>query len=283
MSRFAYVNGQYLPHHQASVHIEDRGYQFGDGVYEVVLLVDGKMADCEGHLKRLKRSLDELGLTSPVSDAALRQIMARVIRLNRLKTGTIYIQITRGVARRDHKFPKHSHPSLVMTVKHLSVDTGQQFTGKSAITVPDQRWERRDIKTIQLLPNCLAKQAAAEQGAYEAIMVMPDGTVSEGSSSNVWILTETGQLITRQANESILNGITRRSVQRIAEERQLEITERPFTVAEMMAAREVFVTSATSMVMAVTQIDDQQINDGTPGLIATALKADYIDYIQAGE
>ena len=283
MSRFAYVNGQYLPHHNAAVHIEDRGYQFGDGVYEVVLLINGKMADCEGHLKRLQRSLKELSLSSPVSDAALRQIMSRLIRLNRLKTGIIYIQITRGVARRDHKFPRHSHPSLVMTVKHLSVDTGQQLAGKSAITVPDQRWERRDIKTTQLLPNCLAKQAAAEQGAYEAIMVMADGTVSEGSSSNVWILTASGQLITRQANEAILNGITRRSIQRIAEERQLEIIERPFTVAEMMAANEVFVTSATSMVTALTQIDDKQIHEGEVGLIATALKADYIGYIQAGE
>ena len=281
MSRFAYVNGQYIPHGMAAVHIEDRGYQFGDGVYEVVLLVNGKMADCDGHLKRLKRSLKEMSMASPVSDAAMRQIMARVIRLNRVKTGIIYIQVTRGVARRDHKFPKHSQPSLVMTVKHLSVDTGQQFKGKSAITVPDQRWERRDIKTIQLLPNCLAKQAAAEQGAYEAIMVMADGTVSEGSSSNVWILTDSGQLITRQANESILNGITRRSVQRIASERQLEIVERPFTVAEMMAAEEVFVTSATSMVTAVTQIDDMQIHEGKVGRIATALKADYIDHIQA--
>lgn len=283
MSRFAYVNGQYLRHQDAAVHIEDRGYQFGDGVYEVVLMIGGKMADCDGHLSRLQRSLDELQLTSPVSEAALRQIMTRLIRLNRLKTGIIYIQITRGVARRDHKFPQHSFPSLVMTVKHLSVDTGRQLAGKSAITVPDQRWDRRDIKTTQLLPNCLAKQAAAEQGAYEAIMIMSDGTVSEGSSSNVWILTEAGQLITRQANETILNGITRRSIQRIAAERQLEIVERPFTVDEMMTAEEVFVTSATSMVTALTQIDDRQINHGTVGLIASALKADYIEYIQAGE
>lgn len=283
MSRFAYVNGRYVPHHEAAVHIEDRGYQFGDGIYEVVLMISGKLADCEGHLRRLRRSLDELSLSSPISETALRQIMKRLSRLNRLKTGIIYIQITRGVARRDHKFPQDNRPSLVMTVKHLSVDTGQQLAGKSAITVPDQRWERRDIKTIQLLPNCLAKQAAAEKGAYEAILVMPDGTVSEGSSSNVWILTDDGQLITRQADEDILNGITRRSIQRLATERQLEIIERPFTVAEMMAAQEVFVTSATSMVTAMTQIDDKAINDGGVGRIASALKADYINYIQAGE
>ena len=280
MSRFIYVNGSYVPHRDAAVHVEDRGYQFGDGVYEVVLLINGKMADCDGHLKRLSRSLHKLEMKSPVSDGALRQIMARLIRLNRLKTGIIYIQITRGVARRDHAFPNHSPASLVMTVKHVSVDTGRQLAGKSAITVPDQRWNRRDIKTIQLLPNCLAKQAAAEKGAYEAIMVMPDGSVSEGSSSNVWILNNEDQLITRQPDEDILNGITRRSIQRIAGERQLEIVERAFSVDEMMQAKEVFVTSATSMVTALTQIDGKKIDEGKVGLIASALKADYISHVQ---
>ena len=280
MSRFAYVNGSYVPHREAAVHIEDRGYQFGDGVYEVVLLINGKMADCEGHLKRLNRSLFKLKMISPLSEGALRQIMARLTRLNRLKTGTIYIQITRGVARRDHSFPKHSLASLVMTVKHVSLDTGRQLEGKSAITVPDQRWDRRDIKTIQLLPNCLAKQAASENGAYEAIMVMPDGSVSEGSSSNVWILNNQNQLITRQPDEDILNGITRQSIQRIAGERQIEIVERAFSVDEMMQAKEVFVTSATSMVTALTHIDGKKIDEGKVGLIASALKADYINYVE---
>ncbi len=280
MSRFVYVNGSYVPHCNASVHVEDRGYQFGDGVYEVILLINGKMADCDGHLKRLNGSLSKLEMKSPVSEGALRQIMARLIRLNRLKTGIIYIQITRGVARRDHAFPKHSPSSLVMTVKHVSVDTGRQLAGKSAITVPDQRWDRRDIKTIQLLPNCLAKQAALEKGAYEAIMVMPDGSVSEGSSSNVWILNNENQLITRQPDEDILNGITRRSIQRIAGERQMEIVERAFSVAEMMQAKEVFVTSATSMVTALTHVDGKKIDKGKVGHIASALKADYIRYVQ---
>ena len=282
MSRFVYVNGFYVSHRVAAVHVEDRGYQFGDGVYEVILLINGKMADCEGHLKRLNRSLQELNMKSPVSEGALHQIMARLIRLNRLKTGIIYIQITRGVARRDHAFPKHGVASIVMTVKHLSVDTDRQLAGKSAITVPDQRWDRRDIKTIQLLPNCLAKQAASEQGAYEAIMVMPDGSVSEGSSSNVWILNNKNQLITRNANEDILNGITRRSVKRIACERQMNIIERSFSVVEMMQAKEVFVTSATSMVTALTNIDGKKINEGKVGLIASALKADYIRYVETG-
>ena len=280
MSRVVYVNGSYVSHRDAAVHVEDRGYQFGDGVYEVVLLINGRMADCEGHLKRLNRSLRKLEMQSPVSEGALRQIMARLIRLNRLKTGIIYIQITRGVARRDHAFPKHSSASLVMTAKHVSLDTGRQLAGKSAITVPDQRWDRRDIKTIQLLPNCLAKQAASEKGAYEAIMVMPDGSVSEGSSSNVWILNNENQLITRQPDEDILNGITRLSIQRIAGERQMEIVERAFSVAEMMQAKEVFVTSATSMVTALTHIDGKKINKGKVGLIASALKADYINYVE---
>ena len=282
MSRFAYVNGSYISHCDAAVHVEDRGYQFGDGVYEVVLLISGKMADCDGHLKRLNRSLRELEIKSPVSERALCQIMARLTRLNRLKTGIIYIQITRGVARRDHAFPKHSLASLVMTVKHLSVDTGRQLVGKSAITVPDQRWDRRDIKSIQLLPNCLAKQAASERGAYEAIMVMPDGSVSEGSSSNIWILNNKNQLITRKADENILNGITRRSIQRIASERQMEVVERSFSVVEMMQAKEVFVTSASSMVTALTNIDGKKIDDGKVGIIASALKADYIEYVQSG-
>ncbi len=282
MSRFAYVNGSYVSHRDAAVHIEDRGYQFGDGIYEVVLLINGKMADCDGHLERLKRSLRELEIESPVSEAALRQIMKRLTRLNRLKTGIIYIQITRGVARRNHAFPKNSLASLVMTVKHVNVDIGRQISGKSAITVPDQRWDRRDIKTIQLLPNCLAKQAASKQGAYEAIMVMPDGSVSEGSSSNVWIFNNENQLITRQTDEDILNGITRRSIRRIAGERQIEIVERSFSVAEMMQAKEVFVTSATSMVTALTLIDGKKIDEGEVGFIASALKADYIKYVQTG-
>ena len=282
MSRFAYVNGSYVSHCDAAVHIEDRGYQFGDGVYEVVLLINGKMADCDGHIKRLNRSLGELEIKCPVSEGAMRQIMARLTRINRLKTGIIYIQITRGVATRNHAFPKHTLASLIMTVKNVSVDTGRQLAGKSAITVPDQRWDRRDIKTIQLLPNCLAKQAASEQGAYEAIMVMPDGTVSEGASSNVWILNKDNQLITRQADEDILNGITRRTIKSIAAERQMEIEERSFSVDEMMQSKEVFVTSATSMVTALTHIDGKKINGGKVGLIASALKADYIYHIKTG-
>lgn len=276
MSRVAYVNGRYLAHHQAAVHIEDRGYQFGDGVYEVVMVLNGQFVDYDGHIKRLYNSLKSIQIDIPISESALRVVMTRMIRLNHLQHGSIYLQITRGVARRDHKFPAASWPAMVMTAKHLASPPMPSQKGVAAITLADERWARRDIKTIQLLPNCLAKQRAAEAGAFEAILVMPDGSVSEGSSSNVWIVNTAGELVTRTANENILNGITRQSVQKIAQAHQLKIVERNFDVAEMLAAREVFITSATSIVTAITQIDDRKIADGKIGRISAALREDYL-------
>lgn len=278
MSRVAYVNGRYLAHHQAAVHIEDRGYQFGDGVYEVVMVLNGQFVDYDGHIKRLYNSLKSIQIDIPISESALRVVMGRMIRLNHLQHGSIYLQITRGVARRDHKFPAASWPAMVMTAKHLASPPMPSQKGVAAITLADERWARRDIKTIQLLPNCLAKQRAAEAGAFEAILVMPDGSVSEGSSSNVWIVNTAGELVTRTANENILNGITRQSVQKIAQAHQLKLVERNFDVAEMLAAREVFITSATSIVTAVTQIDDRKIADGKIGRISAALREDYLRY-----
>ena len=278
MSRVAYVNGRYLAHHQAAVHIEDRGYQFGDGVYEVVMVLNGQFVDYDGHIKRLYNSLKSIQIDIPISESALRVVMGRMIRLNHLQHGSIYLQITRGVARRDHKFPAASWPAMVMTAKHLAGPPMPSQKGVAAITLADERWARRDIKTIQLLPNCLAKQRAAEAGAFEAILVMPDGSVSEGSSSNVWIVNTAGELVTRTANENILNGITRQSVQKIAQAHQLKMVERNFDVAEMLAAREVFITSATSIVTAVTQIDDRKIADGKIGRISAALREDYLRY-----
>ena len=278
MSRVAYVNGRYLAHHQAAVHIEDRGYQFGDGVYEVVMVLNGQFVDYDGHIKRLYNSLKSIQIDIPISESALRVVMGRMIRLNHLQHGSIYLQITRGVARRDHKFPAASWPAMVMTAKHLVSPPMPGQKGVAAITLADERWARRDIKTIQLLPNCLAKQRAAEAGAFEAILVMPDGSVSEGSSSNVWIVNTAGELVTRTANENILNGITRQSVQKIAQAHQLKLVERNFDVAEMLAAREVFITSATSIVTAVTQIDDRKIADGKIGRISAALREDYLRY-----
>jgi len=275
MSRVAYVNGSYRPLSEAAVHIEDRGYQFGDGVYEVVLVRHGRLHDLDGHLARLDRSLKEIFITPPVGERALRLIMARLVRLNRLVNGIIYLQITRGVARRDHKFPADAEPSLVLTTKSVHVET--HTTGKAAITVKDERWARRDVKTIQLLPNCLAKQAASAKGAYEAIMVMPDGTISEGSSSNLWMVTPSGELITRQADHDILNGITRRAIMKLAEERQMPVIERPFTVAEALAAKELFVTSATSIAMPIIRLDDQEIGDGSAGEVALHLRSAYLE------
>lgn len=282
MSRIAYVNGRYIPHSQASVHVEDRGYQFADGIYEVVMVLNGQPVDYGGHLKRLYNSLKLIKIKANFSEASLRIIIARMIRLNHLVNGTIYVQVTRGVARRDHKFPTASQPAIVMTAKLLASMPSPSQKGVAAITVADERWARRDIKTIQLLPNCLAKQEAAEKGAFEAILVMPDGSVSEGSSSNVWLVTDKGELVTRKANENILNGITRQSVQRIAGMHQLKVSERTFDVAEMLNAREVFITSATSIVTAVTKIDDTVISDGEIGVVSAALREDYIQHAHDG-
>jgi len=277
MSRIAYVNGRYMPHRHAAVHIEDRGYQFADGVYEVVLVLNGHLVDCDGHLNRLDNSLKELSIQAPVTRQVLEMILKRMVCLNRIVTGNIYIQITRGVARRDHKFPEQAVPALVMTAKHMKIATGPQAAGAVAVTLADERWARRDIKTVQLLANCLAKQAAAEQGAQEAILIMPDGSVSEGSSSNVWILSENDELITRPASHDILNGITRRTIARIAADFQLKLIERPFDVKEMMAAKEVFITSASALVTSVTKIDDKDINEGRMGRVAAELRAAYIE------
>lgn len=279
MSRISYVNGHYVPHEAAAIHIDDRGYQFGDGIYEVVYIIDGHLADEEPHLDRLERSLAEVDILMPMSRSALKMIMARVIRLNQVRTGLVYVQITRGVARRDHKWTKELAPALVVTAKNTTPTVSTSPTLQKAITVTDQRWDRRDIKTIQLLPNCLAKQQAYKQGAYEAVMIDPDGTVTEGSSSNVWIVTDKDEIITRPATEKILNGITRRSVKKVAEELQMKVVERPFTKDEMFKAKEVFLTSASSHVTPLGSIDDKIIHDGEIGAVANRLRKAYIDHV----
>ena len=271
------MNGCYVPHGEAAVHIDDRGYQFGDGVYEVILVRAGKQIDRDGHLARLAHSLAFMEIEWPVSQQVLDLIIARLVARNHLKHGIIYIQVTRGIARRDHKFPHPAPaPSLILTAKHLPYIAQSQMSGMPAITVPDLRWARRDIKTIQLLPNCLAKQKAAEVGAYEAIMILPDGTVSEGASSNVWIVTDENELITRPTGTEILAGITREAVRRLAMDCQLKVTQRAFTKEEMLAAREVFLTSASLMVTSILSIDDIKIGNGLLGHVAIRLRDDYI-------
>ncbi|MGC6484893.1 MAG: D-amino-acid transaminase [Candidatus Puniceispirillales bacterium] len=279
MSRIAYVNGRYVPHKDAEVSIDDRGYQFGDGVYEVVTVVNGVLADQEWHLDRLQFSLSELGISMPISREAFRIVIRNIIRMNMIRDGLIYFQVTRGVMRRDHAFTSALKPQLIMTAKPMAIPAPESDRAVRVITVEDQRWQRRDIKTTQLLPNCLAKTKAVEAGAYEAWMVDQDGFVTEGSSSNAWIVTHDGELITRPATYDILSGITRKAVLAIAAQRNLKIVERPFTPEEAKAAAEAFMSSASSLVTPVAQIDDTSVNDGKAGPVAMALRRAYFDHI----
>jgi len=284
MPRDAYVNGRFVPHGMAAVHVEDRGYQFADGVYEVVPVVDGLPVDEEGHLDRLERSLRELSIRMPVNRAVLELKARELVRRNGLKNGLLYMQVTRGVAPRNHAFPGDSvDPSLVMTTKRMNFAAMDKFRdGVGVITAPDIRWGRCDIKTVGLLANCLAKQQAAEAGAYEAWLVDDDGRVTEGSSSNAWIVSKDGTLVTRQADHGILRGITRQTILKLAAEEGLRFEERPFTVSEAHEAKEAFVTSATSFVTPVVRLDDRVIGNGKPGLLTERLLDVYRHYAAAG-
>jgi len=283
MSRIAYVNGRFVPHAHAEVHVEDRGYQFADGVYEVVLVQNGVMVDEIPHLDRLDRSLKELRIDPPMGRGALRAQMRELVRLNRIRTGLVYMQVTRGVAKRDHPFPKDARPSLVMTAKRIAMPSNDVVeNGVKVITIRDIRWERCDIKTVALLPNVLGKQQARENGAYEAWQVDGDGNVTEGTSTNAWIVTQDGELLTRQASNDILNGITRLSILKLADRQGLKFVERPFSVEEAKQAREAFISSATSFVTPVTQIDDSVIGNGKAGTLSTGLRDSYLAYA-AGE
>jgi D-alanine transaminase len=279
MPRFAYVNGRYLPHGQAAVHIEDRGYQFADGVYEVVPVVGGQTVDENPHLDRLERSLSELRIPMPMPRKALELVSHELLRRNGIRDGLLYMQVTRGVAPRNHAFPANVRPALVMTTKRIDFAGQSKFTdGVSVITVPDLRWARRDIKTTNLLPNCLAKQEASEAGAYEALQYDADGNITEGTSSNAWIVGADGKLVTRHLSNDILHGVTRRTVLAIAAEEGVAFEERPFAVKEALAAREAFVTSATSFVTPVVEIDGRKVGDGKPGPLSRRLLDWYRDY-----
>ncbi len=281
MSRVAYVNGRYLPHRQAAVHIEDRGYQFADGVYEVCAVHRGRLLDEQGHLERLDRSLGELRIDWPMSEPALRVVMREVIRRNRLTNGMLYLQVTRGVAPRNHAFPDQADSALVMTARATKpFDVEAHRRGVDIITIPETRWARRDIKTISLLPNVLGKQQAREQGAYEAWMVEADGSVTEGTSSNAWIVTQGGELVTRQPGHAILNGITRLAILKLAREEGITFAERSFTVDEAKAAREAFVTSTSSFVRPVRRIDGARVGDGEPGPLTLKLLDTYAAYME---
>jgi D-alanine transaminase len=278
MSRIAYVNGRYLPHRDAMVHVEDRGYQFADGVYEVCEVRDASIVDERRHMTRLQRSLSELRIRMPMSLSALSVVLHETIRRNRVRNGLVYLQMTRGVARRDHAFPPpQTAPSVVVTARSLdrSKREIEARDGVSVITMPDNRWARVDIKSVSLLPNVLAKQAAREQGAREAWLVDDKGFVTEGASANAWIVTNDGKVVTRPADHAILRGISRTVLLDVIAALGLALEERPFTVAEAYAAREAFVTAASQIVLPVVRIDGRPIGNGHPGLIATELRREF--------
>ena len=280
MPRIAYVNGRYIPHRDAAVHIEDRGYQFADGVYEVCEISRGMIVDMTAHLDRLDRSLSELSIVWPMKRGSLEHVMIETIMRNRVKDGLVYVQVTRGVAPRDHVFPDaNTRPAVVVTAKSISPAalSAKAESGLKIITVPENRWERVDIKTVGLLPNVLARQAARDRGAHEAWFVDPDGAVKEGAATNAWIVTMDGVLVTPPADGRILRGITRATAMKAAAKLGIKIEERPFTVEEAKSAREAFVTSASSLLMPVVSIDEVVVANGKPGTVANSLRVVFFD------
>ncbi|GAW39681.1 D-alanine aminotransferase [Brevundimonas sp. SH203] len=279
MSRIAYVNGAYSPHGQAVVHVEDRGFQFADGVYEVWSVMDGRLADFDGHMTRLNRSLDALGIEVPMTSAALGVVLRETVRRNRVREGMVYLQVTRGTAARDHAFPADIAPSVIVTAKCIDPARGRALAarGVAGVTQPDIRWGRCDIKTVGLLPNVLAKQGARERGAYECLMYDDMGLVTEGASTNAWIVDEEGRLRTRDTQANILRGITREAILKLVAAEGIALDERPFSVEDAKRAREVFVTAASAFVMPLISLDGVRIGDGKPGPVATRLREVYLE------
>lgn len=283
MPRIAYVNGTYVPLRDAAVSVEDRGYLFADAVYEVWSVFDGLLGDLDGHLSRLERSLRELKIAMPMPASSLLVVLGEVIRRNAIREGMVYLQISRGVAPRDHVFPVGVKPAIVITAKPIDryAAARKAEAGIKAITAPDIRWGRCDIKTVGLLPNVLAKQAAKEQGGGEVIFFDRDGYVTEGGSTNVYMVGTDNIIRTRSLAANILAGVTRLNLIGVAGEAGLQIDEQAFSVDEMKAAREVFVTAATSLVLPVVRIDETVIGNGAPGPIASSLREMYIDHARA--
>lgn len=278
MTRIVYVNGRYVPYAQAGVHVEDRGFQFADAVYEVCEVVGGRLVDEARHLDRLQRSLQELGIAAPLAGQGLAFVMRQCIKRNRVRDGIVYLQVTRGAAKRDFTFPADDvEPTIVC----LARSTDQRKlaaladAGIGVKTLPEVRWARCDIKTVMLLPACLAKEAARAEGAREAWFVDANGHVTEGASSNAWILAADGTLVTRQAGPQILPGVTRATLMDLLASENITLTERPFTVEEAQAAREAFTTSASATVMPVVRIDNRPVGDGRPGPLGRKLRAQF--------
>jgi D-alanine transaminase len=277
MSRICFVNGAFVPYEEAAISVMDRGFLFADGIYEVSAVLGGALVDHEAHLARLDRSLGEIRIPNPHSAAEWTRLCQELVRRNNLLEGLVYMQVTRGVAERDFAFPRDAAPTVVMFTQAKTIARSPQAeTGIAVVTVPDLRWKRRDIKSVSLLPQVLAKQAAAEAGVAEAWMV-EDGFVTEGSSSTAFIITADRRIMTRPLSTAVLPGITRRSVMRLAAEQGLTVDERLFTVEEAHAADEAFLTSASMLVMPVVSIDGRPVADGQPGPLSRRLRQLYLD------
>jgi len=279
--RVAYVNGRYLPHGAASVHIEDRGLQFADAVYEVCAVLGGRLTDEEGHLDRLERSLRELSIRMPMGREPLRLVMREMIRRNRLKDGLLYLQVTRGSHKRDHPMPAVHRSTLIMTARPMNLTSVEKrrAEGVAVVTLPDIRWGRCDIKTTGLLPNTMAKTEARKLGAFEAWLTDAHGQVTEGASTNAWIVTEEGVVVTRSLSSNILAGVTRLGVMNALKQEGFNaLEERPFSVAEALAAHEAFITSASGGVIPVVSIDGKTIGDGKPGPVTRQIHMLYSEF-----
>lgn len=280
MSRWAYVNGRYVPHATARTHVEDRGMQFSDGVYEVIAVVGGALVDATLHFERLDRSLSALEIAAPMRRAPLEAVLREVARRNRVSEGIVYLQVNRGVAPRNHAFPRDARPSMVVTARRGQPASSPALVeGVRVITIPDIRWRRRDIKSVSLLANVLAKQAAAQDGAFEAWQVDEDGMVTEGSQSNAWMVETDGAVVTRPSSHDILTGITRTRLIDLARQDGITVIERAFTPQEAARAREAFLTSTSSFVVPVVQIDDAVVANGRPGAVTERLRALYLDFV----
>jgi D-alanine transaminase len=278
MTRVVYVNGQYVPYAQAAVHAEDRGFQFADAVYEVCEVKGGRLVDEARHMQRLRRSLDELQIPQPMQPGAWSRVLRETIRRNRVGNGVLYLQVSRGAGPRDFLFPSDEVlPTVVCLARNVSSRrlAAAAEAGIAVRTMPDVRWGRCDIKTVMLLPAALAKEAARKDGAKEAWFVDDQGFITEGASSNAWIVDKEGRLVTRQIDNNILRGVTRTTLIDVLKRASVEFIERPFTVEEARNAREAFVTSATNIVMPVVRIDDHPIGNGAPGLLAQRLRAEF--------
>ena len=278
VGRTAYVNGRYMPHAQAGVHIEDRGLQFGDAIYEVVGVAAGRFLDEEEHLDRLERSLREIGMAMPMDRNALKLVVREMARRNRVRDGLIYLQVTRGAVRRDHAVPRNAQrPTLIVTARRLDPlgIKDRQANGVGVHTRPDERWARRDVKSTNLLPNILAKTAARDAGAYEAWLVDDEGYVTEGASTSAWIVDADGKIVTRDLSNAILPGVTRRVILAAAAQGQLAIAERKFTLKEALGAREAFMTAATLGATPIVAIDGKPVGDGKPGPVTRRVQELY--------